>query len=255
MDNFKFLLVALLALLIIFPGWTQELGAFEESFQTEREKEKQETSDNSEEEGSPSFFGELMARLIWYGLLGGGITSQERMHSRDPDFPWPRKTGEPLIALFRTDSALQIIQPDLYALDERLEAGYGAFGAAGRFTLFFETDTPSKIYLWNAHLLYRMSIADAAEISPGLGIFGMTGDNGYQGFSLTLPVRINIDRRFSFEMVSTFNFYPSGAVGTDFEGALMLDWSGINPRIGWRSYGSSGGGYLQGLFGGLTLVY
>ena len=82
----------------------------------------------------------------------------------------------------------------------------------------------------------------------------MTGTGGYHGFSLTLPVRINIRRRFSLEALSTFNFYPSGAAGSDFEGALLLDWDGINPRLGWRSYGSSGGGYLQGFFAGLTLV-
>ena len=196
-----------------------------------------------------------MVRLIWYGFISGGITSQERMHSRDPQFPWPRTTGEPLIALVRSDTTLQMIQTDLFALDERIEVGYGALGAAGRYTLYFETDTPAKIQLWTAHLLYRMSIADAVEISPGLGAFGMTGDNQYQGFSLTLPIRVNIERHFSLEMASTFNFYPSGAVGADFEGALLLDWSGFNPRVGWRSYGTSGGGYLQGFFAGLTLVY
>jgi hypothetical protein len=255
MSKFKSFLVVLLTGFLFFPGWTQELGAFEESFQTEREKEEREISDNGDEtDEEASFFAELMARLIWYGILGGGVTSQERMHSRDPEFPWPRKKGEPLIALSRSDTAIQLVQADLYALDERFEAGYGAFGATGRYTLFFETDTPAKIHLWSAHLLYRMSIADVMEISPGLGVFGMTGENSYQGFSLTLPVRINIDRRFSCEFISAVNFYPSGAVGSDFEGALLLDWEGICPRIGWRSYGSSGGGYLQGFFAGLTLV-
>lgn len=250
------ILTLIIALFLTLPGATQELGAFEESFQTEREKEKQESLENeAEEEEGSSFFAELMARLIWYGILGGGVTSQERMHSRDPEFPWPRETGEPLIALIRSDTSFQLIQTDLFALDERIEAGYGAFGAAGRYTFYFETDTPAKIHLWSAHLLYRMSIANVMEISPGLGAFGMTGTGGYHGFSLTLPVRVNIQRRFSLEAVSTINFYPSGAVGSDFEGALLVDWAGINPRIGWRSYGSSGGGYLQGFFAGLTLVH
>ena len=249
------ILILVTAMFLALPTAAQELGAFEDSFQTEREKEKQDPSENNGEEDRTSFFAELMARLIWYGLLSGGITSQERMHSQDPQFPWPRATGEPLIALIRSDSSAQMIQTDLFALDQRIEAGYGAFAAVGRYTFFFETDTPSKIHLWNAHLLYRMSIADVMEISPGLGAFGMTGENSYQGFSLTLPVRVNINRTFSLEMISTFNFYPSGAVGSDFEAAVMPDWNGINPRLGWRSYGSSGGGYLQGFFAGLTLVY
>ena len=95
MSQFKPFLVVLLSGLFLFPGWAQELGTFEESFQTEREKEKRTTPDNGEEtDEEASFFAELMARPIWYGILGGGVTSQERLHSRFKPifFPWMRES-------------------------------------------------------------------------------------------------------------------------------------------------------------------
>jgi hypothetical protein len=254
----KILSIFLLIIFLIPQGFSQELGDFEESFnQTEEENIDEETEETDDTESSEltSILFELIGKILWYTLLAGGIYSNERMNPEELSFPYPRLTGDPLISILRSDTSFQIIEQDLYALDQRVEIGYGAIGFAGRYSYFFETDYPSELHLWQAHLLYRMSIMNIIEISPGIGTFGMFGQSEYTGFSITLPIRLNIARTISFEILPVLNLYPNGATGSDLDFALLINLNRIKPRLGFRQFYSSGGLALNGFYGGLTFVY
>lgn len=184
-------MICFLLWLIIPDVHSQELGEFEDSFREaegDQEEESEEATEESGDEETESEFSRLLlefiGRLIWYAFISGGSYSNARMDSSNEDFLHPRQVGEPLIPILRSDTAFHYLSTDLFALDERVEVGYGAFGVAGRYTLYFETDRYALLHLWEVHLLYRMSIAHMIEFSPGLGAFGMEGESRYGGFLL-----------------------------------------------------------------------
>ena len=100
-----------------------------------------------------------------------------------------------------------------------------------------------------------MSILNLIEFSPGIGGFGMFGQYEKEGLSLTAPIRLNIVRTVSLEMLPVVNIYPNGATGSDLDIALLLDFEKIKPRIGFRQLISSGGSSLQGFYTGVSFVY
>ena len=257
----KSILIFLLILFLLPQGFAQELGEFEESFNKEQEKEDEESNETqiSEDEGSDSVFGQvifkIIGKLFWYTLIAGGAYSYERMQPEYHSLVYPRAAAEPLIAILRTDTSFQIMDLELFALDQRVEIGYGPFGAAGRYSYYFETDSPSELHLWQAHLLYRMSILNLIEFSPGIGGFGMFGQYENDGLSLTAPIRLNIARTVSLEILPVLNIYPNGATGSDLDIAVLLDFLQVKPRLGYRQLSSSGGALIKGFYGGLTFVY
>lgn len=255
------ILIFLLILFLLPQGFAQELGDFEESFNEEQEKEVEEPEETQESENDESdsvFVGVLMefaVKLFWYTLIAGGAYSYERMKAEYHSVAYPRIVAEPLIAILRSDTSFQIMNLELFALDQRFEIGYGPFGAAGRYSYYFETDSPSELHYWQAHLLYRMSILNLIEFSPGIGGFGMFGQYENDGLSLTAPIRLNIARTVSLEMLPVVNIYPSGATGADLDIALLLDFKHVKPRLGFRQLTSSGGNSLQGFYTGVSFVY
>jgi hypothetical protein len=257
----KIISIFLLILFLLPQGFAQELGEFEESFNKEQEKEDEETDETQEsvDVGTDSVFGQILfefiGKLLWYTLIAGGAYSYERMQPEYHSFVYPRIAAEPLIAILRSDTSFQVIDRELLVLDQRVEMGYGPFGAAGRYSYYFETDSPSELHYWQAHLLYRMSILNVIEFSPGFGGFGMFGQYEKDGFSLTTPIRLNIARTVSLEMLPVLNFYPNGATGSDLDIAVLLDFLQVKPRFGYRQLSSSGGAVLKGFYGGITLIY
>lgn len=257
----KVLSIFLLIMFLLPQGFAQELGEFEESFNNEQEIEDEEPKETqkSMDEESESILGqallEFVWKLFWYTLFAGGAYSYERMVPEYESFVYPRFVAEPLIAILRSDTSFQVLDQELFALDQRVEIGYGPFAAAGRYSYYFETDSPSELHFWQAHLLYRMSILNIIEFSPGFGVFGMFGQYENDGFSLTAPFRLNIVRAVSLEMLPVLNFYPNGATGTDLDIALLLDFQQVKPRLGYRQLSSSGGSALKGFYGGVTFVY
>ncbi|MCK5675245.1 MAG: hypothetical protein KAH95_17825 [Spirochaetales bacterium] len=257
----KIISILLLILILLPHGFAQELGEFEESFNKEQEKEVKDSEEKHEnrDDDSDSVFGKILFKIIgklfWYTLIAGGAYSYERMQPEYNSYVYPRIAAEPLIAILRSDTSFQIIDQELFALDQRVEIGYGPFGAAGRYSYYFETDSPSELHLWQAHLLYRMSILNLIELSPGIGGFGMFGQYENDGLSLTAPIRVNIDRTVSLEILPVLNIYPNGSTGSDLDIAVLLDFQQVKPRFGYRQLSSSGGTVLKGFYGGVTFVY
>ena len=257
----KILLIFLLILFLVPQGFAQELGEFEESFNKEQETKNEEPEETqvSENDDSDSAFGQVLfkfiGKLFWYTLIAGGAYSYERMQPEYSSFSYPRVAAEPLIAILRSDTSFQIINQELFALDQRFELGYGPFGASGRYSYYFETDSPSELHYWQAHFLYRMSILNLIEFSPGIGGFGMFGQYKNEGLSLTAPIRLNIERTVSLEILPVLNIYPNGATGSDLDIALLFDFQQLKPRIGFRRLTSSGGTSLQGFYTGVSYVY
>jgi hypothetical protein len=258
----KIISIFLLILFLLPQGFTQELGEFEESFSTgEQEDEDVESKETQVNEGGDSDSAisivllKFVGKLLWYTFIAGGAYSYERMLPEHSSFIYPRVASEPLIAILRSDTSFQILDKELFSLDQRVEIGYGPFGAIGRYSYYFETDSPSELHFWQAHLLYRMSIINLIEFSPGFGVSGMFGNYAKDGFSLTAPIRLNIARSVSLEMLPVLNIYPNGSTGSDLDFAILLDFLKVKPRLGYRQLSSSGGAMLKGFYGGITLIY
>ena len=249
----------------------QELGAFEDSLEGGSESEGADEAPDEEEESEEdiwdddevTFSGilmELFVRLAWYAVIYGGAYSNDRMSAvsgelNEDDFlVRPRSAGEPLIPLFRSDTSLGILNTELYCADQRFELGYGAVGLSGRYSLFFETDRPAGLHLWETYLHYRMSLGNTLEMSPGFGGFGMTGEGEYNGFSMSFPVKIFVPGLFSAETFTAFNFYPNDVLALDFDAALLLDLGFIHPKAGYRRY-STETDSLNVFYVGCAVVY
>lgn len=259
----KTIFIILISIFVFSNSFAQELGEFEDSFQEVEEEDNiaQEQDDPDEEwddedEGISKVMIKLFARLMWYIFLSAGNYSNERM---DPsDDLWyqikPREKGEPLIPIIRSDSALGMLSLQMYSLDQRIELGYGALALSGRYTLFFETDNSFRLHLWESYIHYRMSLGSFIEFSPGAGVFGMLANSEYSGLSLSFPLRLYLRDYASFEIISGFNFYPSGVIGVDTDLSILIDLGNIYPRFGYRRYGSDYSA-LDTFYAGLTLVY
>jgi hypothetical protein len=259
----KTIFIILISIFVFSNGFAQELGEFEDSLQEVEEEDNiaQEQDDSSEEwddedKGFSNVMIKFFARLMWYIFLSAGNYSNERMNPSD-DFGYqvkPREKGEPLIPIIRSDSALGMLSLQMYSLDQRIELGYGALALSGRYTLFFETDDPSRLHLWESYIHYRMSLGNIIEFSPGVGVFGMLASSEYSGLSLSLPLRLYLRDFASLELISGFNFYPSGVILVDTDLSILIDLGNIYPRFGYRRYGSDISS-LDTFYAGLTLVY
>lgn len=259
----KTIFIILISIFVFSNGFTQELGDFEDSLQgvEEEENNKAQEQDDPDEEwddedGFSAVMMKLFARLMWYIFLSAGNYSNERMNPSE-NFEYqirPRENGEPLIPIIRSDSTLGMLSLQMYSLDQRIEFGYGALALSGRYTLFFETDEPSRLHLWESYIHYRMSLGNIIEFSPGVGAFGMLANSEYSGLSLSLPLRLYIRDYASLELISGFNFYPSGVTAFDTDLSILIDLGNIYPRFGFRRYGSDYS-TLDTFYAGLTLVY
>ncbi len=245
----KVIILFSFVLLALYGVAAQELEAFEDTFiededessdeQDESDDEFWEDEEDEEDSELAAVLAEFFARLLWYIIISGGSYSNDRMNPPPEDESIrPRERGEPLIPVLRSDTALGVVSSELFSIDQRMEAGYGALGLSGRYTLFLETDEPQTLHLWETYIHYRMSIFDGLEFSPGLGMFGMTGKSQYDGFSMTFPVRLHLRGQFSLEFLSAFNFYPSGVVGEDLDFSMLFDLGSVYPKLGYRRYGS-----------------
>ncbi|MCK5198007.1 MAG: hypothetical protein KAR21_06635, partial [Spirochaetales bacterium] len=228
----KTIFIILISIFVFSNSFAQELGEFEDSFQEAEEEDSitQEQDDqneewNEEDEGLTQVLMKFFARLMWYIFLSAGNHSYERMNPPE-DLEYqikPREKGDPLIPIIRSDSTLGMLSLQMYSLDQRIELGYGALALSGRYTLFFETDKPSRLHLLEGYIHYRMSFGDIIEFSPGAGVFGMSANSEYSGFSLSLPLRLHLKDYASLELISGFNFYPSGITGVDTDLSILID--------------------------------
>lgn len=257
----KMIFIILISIFVFSNSFAQELGEFEDSFQEAEEEDSivQEQDDPDEEwedEGLSQVLMKFFARLMWYIFLSAGNYSNERMNPSE-NFEYqikPREKGEPLIPIIRSDSTFGMLSLQMYSLDQRIELGYGALALSGRYTLFFETDEPYRLHLWESYIHYRMSLGNIIEFSPGAGVFGMLANSEYSGLSLSLPLRLYIRDYASLELISGFNFYPSGVTAFDTDLSILIDLGNIYPRFGFRRYGSEYS-TLDTFYAGLTLVY
>lgn len=198
-----------------------------------------------------------IARGVFYGIVGGGRLSLERVQALDELSNEPgesgRELGEALIPYIRLDTAYQVVEPDVSAYDFRLEGGYGPVALQTRFTRYEEEMPTDQLDMIQAHILYRGSIRDVAEVDMGVGGLTLNGAESNSGFSFTMPFLLHPWKFLGFEFRPAWAFVNNHVI-QDYDLAALAGWSFIGCRVGYR-WVRVGSASLDGPYAGLAVRF
>ena len=243
-------------LLITQPVRAGKLDDFEKGF-IEREGDDKEEPQKDNFIGScfGDFFGSCLGEFFSTMISNGSSASQERVrpdcghHDIDEGLQ-SREPGEALIPFFRLDANYQAVESDVYALDWRIEGGYGPVGIQFRQTDYREENPPDNLRIIQIHGLGRLSFGHSMEIDLGLGASFIDGNNRYSGISLTTPVLVYPKEFIGFEFRPSWASINENSLN-DYDLGILLNRRYVSLRMGYR-WVQNASESLHGLYGGLS---
>lgn len=158
-----------------------------------------------------------------------------------------RDNGDILIPFLRYDFSRQSISGAIFALDNRVEAGYGPL--AMMFEKYAFYDRASTLTFYRQMLLYRASTSKDFELDLGAGQTVMYGTLRTPLGSFSIPVKLRVADAVTIEFIPTW----SGTIN-DYETALHWGGKFASFKVGYR-YLSSPDMNLKGPFAGLALYF
>ncbi|UCH83886.1 MAG: hypothetical protein JSW50_15840 [Candidatus Latescibacterota bacterium] len=135
---------------------------------------------------------EALSPVLEVMALGGEWSWVRISRVNDPSFPdiLKRLPGETVLPFINFEIGYQDVEPNVEAVDARVELGYGPLAIQFRETHYEERNPFDRLDIIQWHVLYRMWYPRFFEIDIGLGSTIIHGDNTDSGFSLTLPIRV-----------------------------------------------------------------
>jgi|GEM_PF-1395706 len=190
----------------------------------------------------------LMLLIFFYG----GGSSWERMDPSATNIE-PRQPGEPALPLVRFDLSYQDVESDVYAVDGRLELGYGPFGLEYRQTRYEESSPDTDLDLIQIHGLYRMTFSKHVELDLGFGAMILDGEDRSSGFSFSCPLRVRFTDMWGVEGKAGWAIIHDNTVSDyDLDVLFTLGYASIHAGYRWVD---SGNADLNGPYAGLSLHY
>lgn len=197
-----------------------------------------------------------LLQLVLSGVVEGSRLSLARVQGPEGSSlagVAPRASGDADLPGFRLDLARQWVDPDVSALDARIEAGYGPFALQGRHTRFREDSPPDTLSMSYLHGVIRVAPAPILEFAIGMGAGRLSGNASRSGFSTALALTIrpgaSLDIRFAPAWTSlerrTIEDY-------DVSIGFMPRFAGV--RVGYR-WLKAGTGVLRGPYVGASFYY
>ncbi len=260
---FPFSLSMIVMIIIGGNAFASQLDSFERGATTPKQSS---SSDRKEESAthSPSLgcksnclmdgVFELMIDAAAAAAIAGGEMSNERTMGEQQGYGVSeRNPGELLIPLFRSDLAIQQLEQHLFAVDLRMEAGYGAFGIEGRFTEYRESTPSDHMSISRLHLLYRMSFGDHFGMNFAAGRAYLGGNGQYSGSSWGLPIYFHPSKYWGVEWKPIFMKF-NGVTNSDQDLSLHLNYQFGSLMLGYRRI-SNEVSDLSGPYVGISLHY
>lgn len=160
-----------------------------------------------------------------------------------------RDNGDVLLPFLRYDFSRQYVSGAIFALDNRVEVGYGPLGAMFEKYAFFDQSANASLTFYRQMLLYRASTSRTFELDLGAGQTVMYGTLRAPLGSFSAPVKLRVAEAVTIEFIPTW----SGVIN-DYETALHWGGQFASLKVGYR-YLSSPGANLKGPFAGLALYF
>lgn len=238
----KIVYIFLFFLLFVNSLYAGKLNDFEKEATKDTPEPATRSSSTDSDEGDDSF-SEFLIGVIFYTFAYGGISSWERMKLNSSVIE-TRILGEPGLPILRFDTSYQDVESDVYAIDNRLEVGYGPFGCDYRITKYHESTPKTNLDITSVHGIYRMSFTRFVEVGLGLGNMTLEGINKHSGFSVLIPLHIQFSDIWSFQFRSSWSALRNNDV-SDYDFGIMYTRGFGSIRVGYRSV-SSGNEQLKG---------
>ncbi len=160
-----------------------------------------------------------------------------------------RDDGDILIPYARYDFGYQTLSAGIYGYDNRLEAGFGAFGVQFEDYRLYDRNFGIGLTLDRYLLQYRISVNRRSEFDFGIGQTDLMGATLTQLRTVSVTGRIMLVDNLMLEV------RPAWArTVQDYDGALVLTLPYWSLKAGYRSM-TSPGGTLQGPYIGFALHY
>lgn len=246
-----FVLVLLLGVLFMKPaeGWSGKLDQFEDAATKDNPP-----SHHSSDEDSDDDDASLLQFLV--DLFFGGDSSESNASSSSGTVnteSMKRENGSPIIPFVRLDIAHQWVEPDIDAVDKRLEIGLGPFAGEVRSTRFDESSPDDNLDILYIHGLLRIPITRYAECDLGIGSIFLDGNEKSDGASLTASIYVFPFKHLSFRFSPTLSMINGNSI-EDMDVSMSVGYPYGAVRAGFRNIESSGE-TLNGPYAGFSFVF
>ncbi len=204
-----FLSIIVLISTTLFSG---ELDDFEKGIRTEPEYETESehsSSSSSDEclEGCASSLCEEVTIDICVSLtstlISGAIEAGNENKKQTQN---PNKSTSFILPTYRFDSNFSYISDTLYSINNRIEAGSGAFAVAGDLNIYKEFHSEDTFYQSDLLFLFRMKFSTGFELDSVLGINYTYINEVTLGCKTGLNIRINPNKNWGLEFRPTIIF-------------------------------------------------
>lgn len=242
-----------------------ELDDFEEAAtmdQPQPDDEKDENDDDADDEDGNfllDFFGiifEETVSLFFIVIHDGAKMSLARVDESTGTVAAKidiRQNGEPTLPFFQVDHKYLRVSPDINAVDNSLEIGYGPFGFKCRNTRFEEKKPADEMSLTQYHLLLRISGTRRQEFGLGIGALNIRGNEDNSGLSLTFPIKVYPKETFGVCLEPTFSWINGNSI-RDYDLSVAYTKRYGSLELGYR-FLEANGVDLDGPYIGLAVHY
>ena len=193
--------------------------------------------------------GQGVGQLLWIG----GEASLQRMAPAslgDTVRMGRRVPGEFQLPFAAIDLQYQHVESDIRALGGRAEIGHGLIGLGVSHAHFLEDHPDDELGVTRWHALYRMSLDESFEIDVGLGSIILAGNETNSGFSMTVPVRIDIEETWAADVRPTWGWVGDNTI-IQVDAGVMYLWQHVSATLGYR-WLTCGDSELNGAFVGVS---
>ncbi|WP_419659865.1 hypothetical protein [Desulfosarcina variabilis] len=155
---------------------------------------------------------------------------------------------------FRADAAYRFVDKNIYAWDFHVEMCYSVFGISISDSEYYEDEPANELRLTYVHgFLHLPPITDSVDLNVAAGSVTMKGDESNSGYSISLPVRINLRKYLFLEVRPVWSWIHHSPI-KDCEVCITAGHENISAKVGYRFVASENES-LDGPFIGLTFKF
>ena len=227
----------ILTLLLCLPGFALAESRLSKMEQAPPPSTVPSESNHEEDDDDDNPLEEILGHLLFTIFKKMTLTSWDAVQSgplRDPEIGFKRKPGDHILPFAKLESSAFLLDSNLNGYDLRGELGYGPIAIDGRYITLNEDNPDDSLNIASWHLLYRMTLTDHFEWTPGIGGTTFRGDRDRSGISLTSPVTAYFKKHFGLRYRPTWYSYEDYSELQDTELALIYKQPHYSLFAGYR---------------------
>lgn len=248
-------IITIILFIICFPLFSGDLDDFERSVRNEDKGSSSSSGDGCTDalcDVGCALCGEgcleMAAPLIDIIIDAGAITTDRIKGDHNSR---KRSNGGFTIPFLRLDSNVSYINKNLYSINNRVEAGYGAFAGVIDVNIYNEKDPKDQLIHSDILFLYRIATSNRFEIDFSAGLSYMGGNSETFGFKSGIPIRISPADFIGFEIRPAIIYTENPIADLDISAYLGYRYLGLT--IGYKFLGTPDS-YLSGFYAGVRYI-